>query len=98
MTDTEKRRMELLQHTRKIYSERYAPPAVHPRFQTTYQSLYQSEGETGETKGTFGIRVIISILLFCLFAAASKSDFDTEMVVQGIEQEFRSFVDLQISD
>ncbi len=98
MTETERRRAELLQYTRRLYSEKQAPPAVHPRFQGTYHSLYSAEEDSGGGRGTFGIRVVISILLFCLFAAASKSDFDTQMVVQEIEQEFQGFVDLQILD
>lgn len=98
MTETEKRRAKLLEHTRKIYSDRYTPPAVHPRFHSTYQSLYQQDTKQDEEGGTFGIRMIMAILLFCLFIAASRSDFQTEMVVQGIEQEFQSFVDLPILD
>lgn len=98
MTETEKRRKELLEHTRRLYSDKYTPPAVHPRFNGTYYSLYKAEKEKEEEKGTFGIRLIVAVLLFGLYIAAGKSDFDTEMVVQEIEQEFNSLVDLQIFD
>lgn len=97
MTETEKRRKELLEHTRRLYSEKYMPPAVHPRFNGTYYSLYKTENEK-EEKGTFGIRVIVAALLFGLYVAAGRTDFNTEMVVQEIEQEFNSLVDLQIFD
>lgn len=98
MTETERRRAELLEYTRKLYSDRYTPPAVHPRFHTTYQSLYGKNEEMEEKGGTFSIRMVVAILLFGLFVAASKSDYQTEMVVQGIEQELKTFVDLSMFD
>ncbi len=99
MTDTEKRRMELLEHTRKLYSDKNSPPAIHPRFQSTYQSLYKSEQKEEVTEtSTFGIRLVIAILIFCLFVAAKQTDIDTEMVVKEIGQEYQSFVDLPIFD
>ena len=42
MTEAERRRNELLRETRKIYSEKYAPPAIHPRYQNAYQSIYKT--------------------------------------------------------
>ncbi len=99
MTDTEKRRIELLAHTRKLYSDKNSPPAIHPRFHATYQSLYQPEKQENEAEtSSFGVRTIIAVLLFCLFVAAKQSDFDTEMVVQEISQEYQSFVDLPMFD
>lgn len=99
MTDTEKRRIELLAHTRKLYSDKNSPPAIHPRFQATYQTIYKPEPKEEETEvSTFGVRLVISILIFCLFVTAKQLDYNTEMVVQGIEQEYQSFVDLPIFD
>ena len=99
MIDAEKRRMELLTQTRKMYSEHYAPPAIHPRYQSTYQSLYRVETKNKqESSGTLGVRFLIAILLFCLFVVAGKSgDIDTEMVFSYIE-ESHGFVDLSIPD
>ena len=68
MNDVEKRRLKLLQETRKNYSDKYAPPAVHPRFQSTYDSIYgRDESNYMENRGSFFIRTIIALLLFTLF-------------------------------
>lgn len=68
MNDVEKRRLQLLQETRKNYSDKYTPPAVHPRFQSTYNSLYRErQNEQSEAKGTFFMRTVIAVLLFALF-------------------------------
>ena len=68
MNDVEKRRLKLLQETRKSYSDSYAPPAVHPRFQSTYHSIYgRDENEYVEGRGSFLIRIVIAMLLFGLF-------------------------------
>ncbi len=68
MTDIEKRRLKLLQETRKNYSEKYAPPAIHPRFKTTYHSLYgYEEEEAYHNQNTFWIRCVVAILVFSLF-------------------------------
>ena len=67
MTDVEKRRLKLIQETRKSYSEKISPPAVHPRYQSAYHSLYGEEQEDQvRGRNTFFIRVIISILIFAL--------------------------------
>lgn len=96
MTDTEKRRTELLQQTRKAYSEKYAPPAVHPRYQAAYQSLYKTETEE-KPKSSFGARLVIAILLFGLFVLASENEWkEADVVANEIQQEFDGFVDLQI--
>lgn len=100
MTDAERRRIELLEQTRKLYSDKNSVPAVHPRYQSAYHSLYKNEIQEERKKtGTFGARTVIAILLFCLFLAASRSeDMDTDMVVNQIEQEFRDVADLPIFD
>ena len=54
MTETEKRRSELLAQTRARYSEKYTPPAIHPRYQSTYHSIYQiAEDAVGFVDFTF---------------------------------------------
>lgn len=96
MTDTEKRRIELLEQTRKTYSDSYAPPAVHPRYGAVYQSLYQKEREDKKTS-SFVMRFVIAILLFGLFFVANKKEMkEAGMVMNEIQQEFDGFVDLQI--
>ena len=96
MTDTEKRRNELLRETRKIYSEKYAPPAVHPRYQTVYKSLYKNETEE-KPNSSFTTRLVIALLLFGVFYLASQKGIaETEVVTNEIQKEFHGFVDLEI--
>lgn len=94
MTDVEKRRLKLLQETRKNYSDKYAPPAIHPRYQTTYQSLYGMEDEekTGK-KNTFFIRLFISMLIFALFFIMDYKEerigyVDSQTIVTEIQKSF----------
>ena len=97
MTETEKRRIDLLQETRKIYSDKYAPPAVHPRYQTAYHSIYKNDTMSIEENknSSLGVRTLIAILLFALFIIAGKNGMEeTETVMQEIKQD--AFVDFQI--
>lgn len=93
MTETEKRREKLLQDMRKAYSEKNNAPAVHPRYQFAYHSLYAAESkESKEKKGTFVIRAVISVLLFVLFAAMDYREekignIDSVQVIEAIQQE-----------
>ena len=65
MSDIEKRRTQLLQDTRKIYSDQYSPPASHPRYQSVYASLYD-EGfdEKSSNIKLFFIRLFVAVLIF----------------------------------
>lgn len=66
MSDVEKRRLKLLQETRKLYSDTYAPPAIHPRFNATYRSIYEDHGEVQHSNYGFLIRTVVAILIFSL--------------------------------
>ena len=69
MTDVEERRQKLLRETRRIYSDKNSPPAVHPRYQSAYRTLYETDGdELSNTRGTFLIRIVIAVLLFAVVA------------------------------
>ena len=92
MNDVEKRRLQLLQETRKNYSDKYSPPAVHPRFQTTYDSLYRERqnGQMGE-HGTFFLRAVIAVLLFALFFLMDYSNekigtVDSQIVINEVQR------------
>ena len=63
--DSEKRRRELLQQTRERYSDYLSPPAIHPRYRSSYNKLYS--GESGERAGTFGARAFLCLMLFAAF-------------------------------
>ena len=96
MTETERRRNELLRETRKIYNEKYAPPAIHPRYQNAYQSIYKTNPRERQNS-TFLARLLIAILLFgAFFAANQKGLKEAETVANEITSEFEGFVDLQI--
>ena len=58
MNEVEKRRIQLLQDTRKNYSDKNTPPAIHPRFQSAYRSLYQDEEQNH-----FFTRIILAVLV-----------------------------------
>lgn len=63
--DTEKRRRELLQQTREQYSDYFSPPAIHPRYRSSYNKLYSGERE--ESVSTFGARAFLCLMLFAAF-------------------------------
>lgn len=68
MSEVEKRRLKLLQETRKSYSDKNSPPAIHPRYQSAYRTLYE-ETDFDKTKHTFFIRLMIAAILFAIFFA-----------------------------
>lgn len=68
MTEIEKRRSELLAQTRNMYQEKRTPPAIHPRYQSAYLSLYKEDGEeVPVSPNTFLIRTLIAFFVFVLF-------------------------------
>lgn len=47
-------------------------PVIHPRYQTLYKNLYDVESENGTS--TLAIRILLSLVLFAVFAAAVNSE------------------------
>lgn len=91
MTESEKRRVQLLHQTRELYSDKQIPPAVHPRYQACYETLYNAEREKTELHSTLGIRIFIAILLFALFVAmdykgTEYATVDSKKIIQEIER------------
>lgn len=71
MSETERRRRELLSQARNLYRDQEIFPAVHPRYRAAYQSLYEpADSVCGNRRGTFGIRTVICVLLFAAFVVA----------------------------
>lgn len=68
MSDSEKRRKELLEQTRERYSDYRTPPAVHPRYGSAYSQIYGNDEPA--SSGTLGIRAFFCFLLFTIFVAA----------------------------
>jgi len=93
MNEVEKRRLKLLQETRKNYSDNYTPPAVHPRFQGTYHSIYgRDESEYEANRGSFVIRCVIAVLLFALFFIMDYRNekigtMDSQFVVNEVQKD-----------
>ena len=91
MTDIEKRRLELLTQTKNMYSEKIFPPAIHPRYQAAYHSLYGKNGaEKSKGDASFGIRVAIAILLFAIFFFMHQQKYtvgkvNSQSIVEEIE-------------
>ena len=88
MNSSEKRRRQLLQQTRDLYSEKRGLPAVHPRYGAAYSELYGSEEEP--LPSTFGLRAMLCFLLFALFIAMDYRGVDvanvsSDRIVQQIE-------------
>lgn len=90
MNDVEKRRVTLLQETRKNY------PAVHPRFHATYDSIYGAHtDEETEFHGSFLLRTMIAVLLFALFFVMDYRNekvgmVDSKIVIQEVQKNLLS--------
>ncbi len=69
MNEAEKRRKQLLEETRSLYSDWRTPPAVHPRYRAAYGKLYRRENSQEDLPGTFGLRTFLCVLLFAAFVA-----------------------------
>ena len=63
MNDPERRRRQLLEETRERYSDRFVPPAVHPRYGSSYRKLYGEEEIEGVS--TFGVRAFFLSIAVC---------------------------------
>lgn len=96
MTEAEKRRVELLQQARTLYNDKRGIPAVHPRYQSVYGTLYDSQEERNTVRNhTLGIRVFISLLLFALFVIADYQNIeyakvDSARIVHEIERDMNA--------
>ena len=62
MNETERRRKQLLEETRRKYVDSRTPPAVHPRYEAIYSDLYE---ENSTRNDGFFFRTVIAVLLFC---------------------------------
>lgn len=91
MNDTEKRRRQLLDETRKRYGDTRTAPAVHPRYNTVYSELYRGDEEKSDGNRSLGVRLIVAVLLFAAFIAMDdqKVEFasvDSDRIVIEIEK------------
>ncbi len=93
MNDSEKRRRQLLEQTRDLYSERRTAPAVHPKYKAAYQQIYE-DGQSNPA-GTFGIRLFLCLVLFAAFVSMDKNGREVWQVDSSrIMNEITSDVDI----
>ena len=87
MNSSEKRRKELLEQTRRLYSDRREPPAVHPRYGSVYYGLYGNDSEENTPAGTFGVRLFLAFLGFVTMDRQEYEVFhvNSDWIVQEIE-------------
>ena len=90
MTEIEKRRSELLAQTRNMYQEKKTPPAIHPRYQSAYLSLYNEEFEDATASpNTFLIRTLIAFFVFVLFFVIDRrhetiGNLDSKSIITAV--------------
>jgi len=91
MNESEKRRKNLLNQTRELYSEGRSNPAVHPRYQSLHSKLYGGEDQEEKfSVSTLSLRVFICLILFASFVFAdyrgsTVANLSSERIVQEIE-------------
>lgn len=80
MNESEKRRKELLENTRNLYSDRRSPPAIHPRYSNAYHSIYPDLDENEIERSTILFRIVISLLLFLCFVTMDYNSLSFKKV------------------
>jgi hypothetical protein len=81
LNDLEQRRRKLLQETRKNYSEKYIPPAIHPRYNGSYNILYSDKKKSQTIKyDTFIVRLLVAFLLFAIYFILKDKDFISKLI------------------
>lgn len=88
MNSTEKRRKQLLEQTRNMYSDRRSVPVVHPRYKNTYDYLY-GQDDYVRHPDTLGIRFVLCLLLFAAFISMDRQEkdvfyMDSDQIVEEI--------------
>ena len=87
MNSCEKRRQKLLEETRRLYSDRYISPAIHPRYGFFYDQLYEKDSK--EKGSSFELRVFLCLLILAAFITISKNEafaeqYNTDEVIECI--------------
>ena len=93
MTEIEKRRSELLEQMRTIYRDKHTPPAIHPRYQSAYRSIYKDDLDpTERNTSTFFVRVIIAFFVLVLFGVIDRRNetirnMDSQAIIEVIRED-----------
>ena len=93
MTESEKRRRDLLRQTRKLYDENTSLPAVHPRYGNLIHELYDKEGQE-EPHSSFFFRAALGILCFVCYVCIDTNKIEvaevgSEQIVNQIEKQMK---------
>ncbi len=95
MTETARRRQDLLTQTRRIYKDGDGVPAVHPRYGNIYHNLYDSpptkQSPKEATNHSLYIRFICALLIFALYACidlqgVSIGNYSSNEIVEAVSQ------------
>ena len=86
-----KERVEMLNSVRENSFNRDMP-AIHPRYGALYRELYKSDREV---KSSFGMRILISLILFALFAAMEQGKI-TQIPISPSEITYQIETPLQL--
>lgn len=97
MDSAAKRRQELLNQTRKMYSDKYKLPAVHPRYGSFGMEKSEINRSTGNTvMSFFKFRIIIALTLFVLYAGVEYADINVgKYSYQDVVEVISQNIDIQ---
>lgn len=90
MNDAERRRKELLESARSLYSEKYNPPFIHPRYNNLCAEWSGKEQQTG-SNGSFGLRVLLCSIILTAFVIADQKkleimNVDSKEIISAVEE------------
>lgn len=94
MKSSQKQREAMLREARMYHSAKEGP-AIHPRYRAVYNDLYPKQEET--IKSTLGTRILISLILFALFAAIdqghiTETPVSSTQIIYEIEAPLESLI------
>lgn len=96
MSDSERRRQDLLDQMKKSNYANVSVPAIHPRYGNIYQDLYQNKKETATSEYSLLFRLIISLLCFILYISFETSGaYNFETYNLKITSQIKKNVDYQ---
>jgi hypothetical protein len=98
LTETEKRRIQLLDETRERFRDRREIPAVHPRYQAAYHELYDRmyDGADDRAVSTFGIRSFLCVITFIVFLIMNSEQIELlHMSSSDIVDEITTNLDIE---
>lgn len=89
MNQSQKRRQELLNQTRKLYSDKNKTPLVHPRYGSFGTEEIEEDNELPIS--SFRMRLLVAVMLFLVFASIDYAqinvlNYTSEDIVEAVSQ------------